>query len=138
MDLRSYLQTFNGRAGAADSSIVYAEQQLGSILPSEYKEFLRTTNGGEGFVGERYVILYPVEELASANKDYMVQEFAPGLVIFGSDGGGEAFGFDTRTPQRAVVMISFVGMEWAEAKPLGANFNEFLIRLHRGRLFENE
>jgi hypothetical protein len=54
-------------------------------------------NGGEGFIGENYLRAWPVEDLIQSNKDYRVDEAAPGLFLFGSSGGGEAFAFDTRS-----------------------------------------
>jgi hypothetical protein len=47
-------------------------------------------NGGEGSVGDTYVILWRIEELIEMSKAYDVAEYAPGLFLFGSDGGGEA------------------------------------------------
>lgn len=135
IDAPRLLEKFNGQNGATDSAIDQVEQRLGLKFPAEYAEFLKITNGGEGFIGESYAILYPVEELASANEDYNAPEFAPGLLIFGSDGGGEAFGLDTRTPDSPIVMVSLVGLDWKEAKPLGAVFSEFLQRLYDGNLF---
>jgi hypothetical protein len=70
---------------------------FGHPLPTDYLRFLRQANGGEGFVGkEVYLVLWRVEELAGMNAAYHVAEFAPGLLIFGSDGGDEAFAFDLR------------------------------------------
>lgn len=28
------------------------------------------------------------------NEEYQVRQYAPGVILFGSDGGGEAYGFD--------------------------------------------
>jgi len=53
----------------------------------------------------------------------------PGLLLFGSDGGGEAYGFDMRTPNKHIVQIPFVGMDWADAIAMGSRFEEFLDRV---------
>jgi hypothetical protein len=117
------------RPPATDAAIAISEDQLGAKLPREYLRFLKLTNGGEGFVGSPYVILWSVEDLASMNRSYEVQEYAPGLLIFGSDGGGEAYGFDTRTPEWPIVQVPFVGMAWKSSQPMGASFSAFLKRL---------
>jgi len=107
------------------------ERQLSVKLPSEYVEFLQKNNGGEGFVGKcAYVILWAIGELAFMNQAYEVQKYVPGLLIFGSDGGGEAFGFDTRDPLWPIVQVPFVGMAWDVAELMGATFREFLERLY--------
>jgi hypothetical protein len=74
-DIGGLIQGLNRRAAATDAQIVETERQLGHRLPSAYVEFLRTANGGEGFIGEVvYVILWRVEELSSLNRDYKVEQ----------------------------------------------------------------
>ncbi len=128
--MREFLRQFNGRPGATEAAILSSEQRLGVEFPVDYVEFLKLTNGGEGFVGEEYVILWAVEELAEMQQSYQVVSFAPGLLIFGSNGGGEAFGFDTRLLSRKVVKVPFVGMSWEYAEPVGDAFLAFLANLH--------
>ena len=130
VDLRRFLDRLNRRPGATDAAIAESEKQLGLKLPAEYMEFLKFANGGEGFIGREHVILWGVEELASMNQSYEVQKYVPGLLIFGSNGGGEAYGFDSRTPHWPVVQVPFVGMDWRDARSLGDLFSEFLRRLH--------
>ncbi len=125
------LEKFNFQPSATDELIRSSETELSLQLPGQYIEFLRIGNGGEGFIGESYAILWDVSELASLNTSYESNKWAPGFLIFGSDGGDEAFGFDTRKPRWLVVQIPFVGMDWNEARSLGDSFNEFLERLYR-------
>ena len=121
----------NLRASATAETIAESEKLLKVKLPLEYVAFLKTANGGEGFIGKRaYIILWGVEELAYLNQAYEVQDYVPGLLLFGSDGGGEAYGFDTRTPPWQTVEVPFVGMAWELARPRGATFSAFLERLH--------
>jgi hypothetical protein len=129
-DIKGILTNLNHRPGATDAAIAAGEAQLGVRFPGDYVEFLKSTNGGEGFVGKEYVVLWGIEELASMNQSYEVQEYVPGLLIFGSSGGGEAYGFDTRTPRWPIVRVSFVGMEWDLADLLGVSFRQFLEHLH--------
>jgi hypothetical protein len=128
-DLTRFLRSLNRCPGATNVAIASGERQLSVKLPMEYVEFLKFSNGGEGFVGKEYVILWGIQDLASMNQSYKVQEYVQGLLIFGSNGGGEAFGFDTRTPEWPIVEVPFVGMEWGLAKPIGASFYEFLESL---------
>ena len=129
--MHHFLENMNLKYGASDAAIRESEKQIGSRLPEEYVHLLKLTNGGEGFIGENsYLVLWGVEELASMNAGYEVQKYVPGLLIFGSDGGGEAYGFDMRTSHWPVVQVPFVGMTWGLAESLGESFNAFLKHLY--------
>lgn len=67
----------------------------GLELPSEYIEFMKKHNGGEGDTGESWLVIYPVEELEEINDNY--QEYLPaGNIIIGSNGGGELIGLNRK------------------------------------------
>jgi len=125
------LSAFNGNEGAADGVIDQLEAESGLLLPSAYSQLLRDMNGGEGFVGPSYLILWKAEDLVSMNSAYEVNEYAPGLFVFGSDGGGEAFAFDTRDPAMPIVTVPFVGMDLSLARPMAPDFDAFLAELSR-------
>ncbi len=125
-DRQRLLSRFNGNPAADPSVIRQLETKAGFRLPEDYAQFLQQVNGGEGFVGNAYVILWRVEELFDLNKAYRVAEYAPGLFLFGSDGGGEAFAFDTRSDAKPIVSVPFVGMELELTRPIAANFKGFL------------
>ena len=36
-------------------------------LPLEYIEFMKKHNGGEGDIGEHWLVIYPIEELEETN-----------------------------------------------------------------------
>jgi hypothetical protein len=73
----------------SSSLIAQSQARLSFTLPLDYVQFLHRMNGGEGFLGEHaYVALWRVEELRERNAGYEVAEFAPGLFLFGSNGGG--------------------------------------------------
>jgi len=126
------LDRFNAAPAATDDQIEQAKSSLPEFLPSEYVQFLKNMNGGEGFIGETYSVLWDVSKIESLNLSYQTHQWAPGLLLFGSDGGGEAFGFDTRKPNWPIVRIPFVGMDWKEARPIGNSFKEFLENLFVG------
>lgn len=100
-------------------------------MPDEYARFLQKMNGGEGFVGNAYVILWRVEELLEMNRAYHVVEYAAGLFLFGSDGGGEAFAFDIRFDAKPIVSVPFVGMDLSLIRPVAQDFKTFLEELFR-------
>ncbi|WP_405352416.1 SMI1/KNR4 family protein [Ruminococcus sp.] len=69
------------------------EIMCGLKLPTEYIEFMKRHNGGEGDTGESWLVIFPIEELESVNNDY--KEYLPdGNIIIGSNGSGELFGLN--------------------------------------------
>ena len=64
------------------------------VLSKDYIEFMKKHNGGEGDIGETWLILYPLAELQEINDAYEIEEFLPGHIIIGSNGGGELYGID--------------------------------------------
>jgi cell wall assembly regulator SMI1 len=123
------LKEFAKKDGAAADVIAEAEAALQWPLPTDYKEFLEKANGGEGFVGENYLILWAADELAQFNNEYGVRDYAPGLVLFGSNGGGEGYAFDARTTPAAIVQVPFIGMDLKYAWPMAGSFSEFVNKL---------
>ncbi|ESY06709.1 SMI1/KNR4 family protein [Mesorhizobium sp. M1148] len=91
---------------------------LGVTLPKDYANFLREHNGGEGFIGDSYIIFFKAEELVDFNREYEVEKYAPGILLFASNGGGEAYGFDTHDVEMPIVRIPFIFMERQSAETI--------------------
>jgi hypothetical protein len=114
----------------ADPSVVEAlSSSLEVALPRDYLDFLRQHNGGAGFIGERYIIFWKAEELADFNREYEVGKYAPGIFLFGSSGGGQAYGFDTRSAAMPIVRVPFIGMELLYATPVAKDFPDLFAQL---------
>lgn len=106
-------------------------------FPDDYVAFMTEHDGGEGFIGDQYVILYKAAEIPGYNRDYEIERFAPGFVLFGTNGGGEAFVFDTREGEHSVAMVPFIGISHNDAIGVGASFSDFVSRLiRRENLFD--
>jgi hypothetical protein len=93
---------------------------------------LRESDGGEGdlAVEPGWVVFWPAAEVVTANREYHIAEFVPGLYGFGSNGGGELLAFDCRAqPPYPIVMVPFIPMDWREARQVSSSFDEF-----RGRI----
>jgi hypothetical protein len=73
-----------------------------------------------------YLVIWPVGEIKELNEGYAVAEFAPGLILFGGDGGDKAYAFDTRSDELPIVEVPLVGMDISLAKQCGATFKNFL------------
>jgi hypothetical protein len=122
---------FNGNPPANASLIQQLETEASLRLSEVYANFLQEVDGGEGFIGSAYLMLWRAGELLEMNKTYQVSEYAPGLFLLGSDGGGEAFAFDTRSETKPIVSVPFVGMELKAARPVASNFTAFLEELFK-------
>jgi hypothetical protein len=94
--------------GASSELLAHMALELGRPLPSEYLGFLRYMNGGEGFLAGTYVRLYSADQLSSLNRAYAVQQWLPGHLLIGSDGGGTAI---TLAPDGAIVEVPFIPMD---------------------------
>ena len=94
-------------------------------LPSEYLEIFSFMNGGEGFIGDNFCRLYPLDELVSLNESFSVKEFAPEIFIFGSNGGGEAFAFNIAESPYVIIKIPFIPMDLDFTNLIGQTVSEF-------------
>lgn len=114
----------------ADPGVVEGlSSSLGVALPSDYLDFLRQYDGGEGFIGDNYIIIWKAEELADFNREYEVEKYAPGILLFASDGGGEGYGFDTQSAAMPIVRVPFIGMERRYATPVAKDFPDLFAKL---------
>src|SRR5438876_10875303 len=75
-------------------------------LPADYFAAVTEFGGREGFLGETYLRLYRLQELAALNLAYEVPALFSEAIVFGSNGGGDAFAFLVREP--AVIQVPFL------------------------------
>lgn len=125
------LSDFTSAEPASEEAITAAEREIGKSFPADYRKFLLEVGGGEGFIGKHYLILWSPEELAQFNREYQAEEYVPGLVLIGSNGGGEAFAFDTRSVPYKLVQVPFIGMSLKEAAVVSINFDNLMERMLR-------
>lgn len=129
---------FHRSAPCPVADIDAAEVALSFRLPADYRSFLAVSDGGEGFVGDNYLILWRASELLPFNRDYEVASYATGLIGFGSNGGGEMFAFDCRLQPPPVVIVPFIGLSHEDALVVADSFSGLLARMMRaeGSLFD--
>lgn len=111
------------------SAIVGLSTQAGVALPESYIDFLKKHDGGEGFIGDNYIIFWKAEELALFNHEYEVEKYAPGIFLFASNGGGEGYGFDTEDSAMPIVRIPFIGMNRQYAISVARDLPDLFARL---------
>jgi cell wall assembly regulator SMI1 len=127
--LDELLADFLGAEGTDESTLDLVEQTLKKTLPKDYRNFLLTFNGGEVEFGTHRIALWKAEELEQFNREHQVDEYAPGLLLFGSNGGGEGFAFDTRSSKYPVVQVPFIGMDFDSALVVADSFTHLLNRM---------
>ncbi len=94
-------------------------------LPEGFVAYLARGGRREGSVSSLpfgWFRLWPLAEVYYLNAEYQVSDHAPGLLGFGSDGGGEMLAFDE---QNRVVMVPFIGMDLKQARVIAPSWEAF-------------
>ncbi len=99
-------------------------------LPEEYIRYVAGNGPKEGglAIEPGWFQLWPPDEVNKLNRDYQVEEFAPGFLGFGSSGGGEMLAFDA---DGRIVMIPFVGMSADDARPVAGSWTAFTEKMEK-------
>src|SRR5262245_43223069 len=94
--VRNLLKDASLNDGAVEEDIQRLLAYAGTDLPQAYLDLLKLSDGVEGPIGERgYLQLWPAADVPVRNDGCCTADFAPGLLLIGSDGGGTALGIDT-------------------------------------------
>ena len=119
------------RPPVTDEALAQFRRISGEQLPDDYIAFLRTTNGGEGNIGSAHVRFWGIEELLPMTEQYKIKQYMPGVLAFGTDGGGEAIAFDTRQRIWSVIVVEFTVLTFEDSIQIGTSFSDFVSRLDR-------
>jgi len=121
--------------GASDERIAQAEEQMECKLPQDAKPFLREHDGGEGTIGprKRPIELWSIDRIRAECEAQEVTRAVPGLVLFGSDGGSEGYGWLPRLERKRYGRISLLAAGAHEFESLADSFEELLRALAEDR-----
>ncbi|WP_199405131.1 SMI1/KNR4 family protein [Corallincola holothuriorum] len=119
---------------ASVGEIQLLEEWLGTKLPKEYKKFLLETNGADTPIGvqepDDSVVLWSAKEISELTDAYCYEQYLPGLVAIGSDGGGESIVFDTTHSKCSedwpVYRVPFADLTKESMVLLAENFKEWV------------
>lgn len=112
-----------------------AQAKLQVRFPTDYISSCLNLCGAEGQIGSNsYLAIWSAEEIIPCNVGYAVNEFTPGLVYFGSDGGGMAYAFGFRGATPSIVEFPFESIKIEDASYCGNTFNEFLEYLYNANM----
>jgi hypothetical protein len=102
-------------------------------LPKDLRDFLEKQNGGLGMLGNRPLDLWSAAQIAKEAESQDVSLAIPGLLLFGSDGGAEGYGFLQRLQKKNYGRISLLAAGAHEFEGLADTFEGFLKALSEGR-----
>jgi hypothetical protein len=111
------------------------KEALDSIagLPADLRAFLERHDGGRGKVGTRPLILWNADQIARETQSQEVSLATPGLLLFGTDGGAEAYGHLARLRQKRYGRIPLIAAGAHEFESLADSFDDLLQALAEGR-----
>ncbi|HEY4883378.1 MAG TPA: SMI1/KNR4 family protein [Myxococcales bacterium] len=112
-----------------------AKEALDAIpgLPSDLRAFLERHDGGRGKVGSRPLILWSAEQIGREAQSQEVSLSTPGLLLFGTDGGAEGYGYLGRLRQRRYGRIPLIAAGAHEFEGLADSLDDLLQALIEGR-----
>ena len=87
LDRATLERRFSLNPPATSAAVTAANAQVGYPFPEDYLSFLALSNG---LSTEGRLMLLAAGDVADRNRDYEVQEYLPGYVMIGDDGGGVA------------------------------------------------
>jgi hypothetical protein len=133
-DVAHLLKEWKPNPGAPREVVEKVQSELGIVFPQDYIGLMEWSNGGEDWVGESYLQLWTIEEIPLYNETLGMTKYAPGVIIFGGDGGGMVYGFDTHFDPPAIVEVDAVCIGNEEDTIVHRmSFTEFLQLLHDRR-----
>jgi hypothetical protein len=117
--------------GAAEEQIARAEADMDCKLPDDVKALLREHDGGRGTVGPRNrpFELWSMVRIADECEAQEVTRAVPGLVLFGSDGGSEGYGWFPQAPGKKYGRVPILAAGPHEFEGLGDSFADLVRAL---------
>jgi SMI1/KNR4 family protein SUKH-1 len=121
--------------GAGEERIEQVEERMDCKLPRDVKAFLSERDGGDGTIGmrKRPIEIWSLERIAAECEAQEVTRAVPGLVLFGSDGGSEGYGWLPRLERGRYGRISLLAAGAHEFESLADSFEELLLALAEDR-----
>lgn len=129
-DLDSLLPEVTMRSPLSSGEMEDFVKKAGKVPHQDYLDFMKRHNGCDGPVGkESYVRIWTLSHVLTGTAEAGTGEFAPGLLLFGGDGGDTAYAFDRCDPDWPIVSVSLSAMSRDEMQPVAKTFSEFIRRL---------
>lgn len=131
---------WHGHQGVSADVLKKIELETHLQLPSDYKEFMNWSNGGEATFPSIRLSFWPAEDLVALNNDYQIHQYLGDQVLaIGSDSGPICFLFDYRfgnDPQFS--SVNFGDLDPGEIKPRAPSFTSAIESAITGKLIDDE
>lgn len=127
LDLNQLLEQCdrNPPASPADYDAMIAA--IGHTLPADFRSLLLFADGAVGAIGENgYINLESTKTIPEMNRGLQLAEFLPGLISFGSDGGGMGYAYDTTKVPMPIVSFPHDWMDPCQVRHVSDTFIGFL------------
>jgi hypothetical protein len=121
--------------GARPEALDAAAKATGIELPADLRAFLQKHDGARGMVGprKRPLVFWSADQIAREAEAQEVTRATPGLLLFGSDGGAEGYGYLPRLQRGKYGRISFMAAGPHEFESLGESLDELVRAVAEGR-----
>lgn len=120
--------------GASEGDLSALRLAAPEGVPSQYFDLLARTNGGEGPLPVQpcWFVLSSADQALNDWTSGTFSEFFPGLFVFGTNGGGEAFAFDTKSTGARIVCFDTTNIDLAESVvELATSMGDFIDLIGR-------
>ncbi|MDW5289617.1 SMI1/KNR4 family protein [Formosa sp. PL04] len=132
---KEYLKTFSNNSGITTNKL--ESLKFPKNLPQDYLEFLIIFNGGEGFVGENYLVLTKAESLLQLNMDSGIDTFDNQIFLIGGNGASEAIAIDFRNDNPKYILLPLI-FEYDAILELGATIEDLFAHIFEKGFFKEE
>ncbi len=109
--------------GANDTEIRETEKELKFKIPGELEEVLRESNG---FSCDSGVLVYGTSEIAERNMNYEVEEYAPGYLAIGDDGGDYVFLISQEEGEKKILAVDCGDMNPEDSEIVSHSLKEWI------------
>lgn len=114
----------NDLVGLSEENIADFENYINWKLPKDYREIIKSVEGGYGEIGKYYIEFWDLDDMCFYYED---MKDLDGLIPFASDGCGVAFAFDIKTD--AIFSVHMDCLERSYANKISMNFSDFVDKL---------
>jgi hypothetical protein len=85
------------------------ERVTGLILPPKFIQFMLNSDGANGWVDDRYYVIYSVRQIHELILIYKNMNHYTEVMVFGGDGASEMYCFDKQDVSHKIILLRTSG-----------------------------